>query len=100
MRLPEVATAAHVSGGLQTVSGDISLHGATHVEGGILVRKPSGDFMHSQAKDPRIVIGPGTTVDGNLRFEREVRLYVSDQAKIGPISGATAIRFSGEDPPG
>jgi hypothetical protein len=46
------------------------------------------------------VIGPGAVVEGDLRFERDVRLYVSDQATVGPISGATAIRFSGDRPPG
>jgi hypothetical protein len=48
---------------------------------------------------PRIVIGPGATVQGELRFERTVQLYVSDKATIGTVTGATAIPFSGEPPP-
>jgi hypothetical protein len=48
---------------------------------------------------PRIVIGPGATIEGELRFERVVQLYVSDRATIGPVVGATAIRFSGDAPP-
>lgn len=89
----------HVAGGLHTVAGDISLAGDSRVEGGILVEKPSGWFSTTQNK-PRIVIGPGSVVQGDLRFEHEVQLYVSDKATVGPITGATAIRFSGDTPPG
>jgi DUF4097 and DUF4098 domain-containing protein YvlB len=90
--------AARVGGGLRTVDGDIDVSGASHVEGGILVEKPSSWFRFSSRK-PRIVIGPGAVVQGDLRFEREVTLYVSDKATVGPISGATAVRFSGDAPP-
>lgn len=90
---------AHVAGGLHTVAGDIALTGDSRVEGGILVEKASGWFSTRQNK-PRIVIGPGSVVQGDLRFEHEVQLYVSDTATVGPISGATAIRFSGDTPPG
>lgn len=91
-------TAAHVAGGLQTMNGDITLSGGSHVEGGILVRKPSGS-SNLESHVPRIVIGPGASVAGELRFEREVQLYVSDRATIGPVTGASPIRFSGEKPP-
>jgi hypothetical protein len=43
--------------------------------------------------------GPGSTVDGDLRFERPVQLYVSDRATVGPVAGATAVRFAGDAPP-
>jgi len=33
-----------------------------------------------------------------LAFERPVKLYVSDKATIGPVPGATPVRFSGERP--
>ena len=39
-------------------------------------------------------------VGGTLKFERKVTLYVSDRATIGPVEGATAVRFSGDRPPG
>jgi hypothetical protein len=38
-------------------------------------------------------------VQGDLRFERKVRLYVSDKATIGTVTGATAMTFSGDTPP-
>jgi len=93
---------AHVGGGLTTVGGDIDLSGESRVEGGILVQEPGGWFggSSSRPRKPRIVIGPGAVVQGNLRFEREVELYVSERATVGPITGATAIRFAGDRPPG
>jgi DUF4097 and DUF4098 domain-containing protein YvlB len=91
-----VLNGAHVGGGLRTVGGDIDVLGGSHVEGGIVVEK-SGWFS-TDLKKPRIVIGPGATVQGALHFERPVQLYVSDKASIGAVSGATPVRFSGEQP--
>lgn len=93
-----VLTGAHVAGGVQTVDGDIDVVGGSHVEGGILVEQSSGWFNFNPRK-PRIVIGPGAVVQGDLRFERPVQLYVSDKATVGPITGATPIPFSGDNPP-
>lgn len=90
-------TSAHVAGGIKTVNGDISITGASRVEGGILVQKPSGQIADHDV--PEIVIGPGATVQGELRFERTVKLYVSDKATIGTVVGATPIPFSGDNPP-
>jgi hypothetical protein len=90
-------TAAHVAGGIKTVNGSITIQGASHVEGGIMVDKPSGIMFNSD--DPVIIIGPGAVVQGDLRFERKVKLYVSDKATIGTVTGATAVMFSGDSPP-
>lgn len=93
-------TAAHVAGGLHTVDGDIDIGSGSHVEGGILVKHGGGGWFNFSTHKPRIVIGPGAVVQGDLRFERAVDLYVSDSATTGPITGAAAIRFSGASPPG
>jgi DUF4097 and DUF4098 domain-containing protein YvlB len=90
-------TAAHVAGGIKTVNGSITIQGASHVEGGILVDKPSGIMFNND--DPVIIIGPGAVIQGDLRFERKVKLYVSDKATIGSVIGATAVMFSGDSPP-
>jgi len=37
-------------------------------------------------------------IAGPLKFEREVELYVSTRAQIGPVTGAKPIPFSGNDP--
>jgi DUF4097 and DUF4098 domain-containing protein YvlB len=91
-------TGAHVGGGIRTINGSMSITGASHVEGGILVKQPSG-LVETSRDIPRIVIGPGATVQGELRFERAVQLYVSDKATIGTVTGATPIAFTGDSPP-
>jgi DUF4097 and DUF4098 domain-containing protein YvlB len=91
--------AAHVGGGIKTVNGDILINANSHVEGGILVEQEHGFFIHFGVGVPRIVIGPGAVVQGEMRFHRQVKLYVSDKATIGAVSGATAIPFSGNEPP-
>jgi hypothetical protein len=90
---------AHVGGGIKTVNGSMNITGASHVEGGILVEKPSGDLLQIVRDVPRIVIGPGATVQGELRFERTVQLFVSDKATIGTVIGATPIPYTGATPP-
>jgi DUF4097 and DUF4098 domain-containing protein YvlB len=91
-------TAAHVAGGIKTVAGDIAIHGPSHVEGGILIEKTT-QLIHFGSGVPRVEIGPGATVQGELRFEREVKLYVSEKATIGPVTGATPIPFAGDTAP-
>jgi hypothetical protein len=90
-------TAAHVAGGIKTVNGSMSIMGASRVENGIHVEKSSGGLFLGE--DPLIVIGPGAIVQGELRFDRKVRLYVSDRATIGTVTGATPVPFTGDSPP-
>jgi DUF4097 and DUF4098 domain-containing protein YvlB len=89
---------AHVAGGIRTINGNIDIGANSRVEGGILVEKPSMSWFSWKGKPPRVVIGPGAVVQGTLKFEREVVLYVSDRATIGPVVGATPVKFSGETP--
>ncbi len=94
-------TNAHVAGGIRTSNGDIDVLGNSRIDGDVLVRRPSSSsWFEWRQHAPRIVVGPGSTVLGKLRFEREVRLYVSDRATIGPVEGATPIRFAGDSPSG
>jgi len=99
-----VLQAAHVGGGIRTVNGNMDIGSNSHVDGGILVQKEASDvfwFFHWGSSDmPIIVIGSGAVVQGNLRFERQVHLFVSDSATVGPIIGATAVKFSGDKPSG
>jgi DUF4097 and DUF4098 domain-containing protein YvlB len=97
---------AHVGNGIVTVNGNIHITGNAVVDGGIKVEKPNGTgffgihFGSSSNYMPRIVIDAGASVNGPLTFERPVKLYVSDQAKVaGPISGANAVKFTGATPP-
>jgi hypothetical protein len=70
------------------------------VHGGILVEKPHGFGIHwGKESKPRIVIGPNAVVEGELRFEREVELFVHSTAKIGKVTGATAQTYTDALPP-
>jgi DUF4097 and DUF4098 domain-containing protein YvlB len=90
---------AHVAGGIETVSGDITVGADSRVEGGILVEKPNRGWFHWGAeRKPVIVIGPHAVVQGTLQFKRDVELKVSDSAQIGPVKGATPVKFSGATP--
>ncbi|HEX4854781.1 hypothetical protein [Arenimonas sp.] len=91
---------AQVGGDVTTTNGDIVLAGGTHVDGGILVEKPTGNWWKSEDRQvPRIVIGANSVVAGSLVFEHEVELFVHPTAKIGPVTGATAQPFTDTLPP-
>jgi DUF4097 and DUF4098 domain-containing protein YvlB len=93
---------AHVGGGIKTVSGDVTVGEGSTVDIGIKIEKPGaswfGDLFGKQ-RLPRVVIGANAVVNGPLTFERDVELYVHESAKIGSVSGATAKRYSGANPP-
>ena len=93
-------TAAHVGGGIETTNGNLTIGANSRVEGGILYEETHESwFSFLWAPEvPRVVIEPGAIVKGTLRFRREVKLYVSDQATIGTVEGATVIKFSGAHP--
>jgi hypothetical protein len=97
-----ILAAATVNGGISTVNGNIDIGANSHVQGGITVHKPTTGFFQwwSDSDKPRVVVGPGSVVEGPLIFERAVRLYVSDTATIGAVTGATPVKFSGDHPPG
>ena len=95
--------ACMVDGDVSTVSGDIELSGAAEVKGNIIVEKPnSWGWSEKKSRVPEIVIGPGSKVRGEIRVERIVKLYISETAEVGGVTGAMslddAIRFSGTRP--
>lgn len=91
--------AAHVGGGIRTVGGDIGVGAGSRIDGGITVEDSEGFSISFVKRVPVITIGPGAVVRGPLNFDREVKLYVSDRAQIGAVTGATPVRFSGDQPP-
>jgi hypothetical protein len=88
---------ASVAGDLHTTSGDVEVGAGSTVKGGIIVEKAQSSWL-STPRTPRIYIGPGAVVSGPLKFEREVRLYVDAQAKVGPITGVKPIKLSTAQP--
>ena len=85
-------TEATVGGGLETVNGDITVGANSRVEGGILVDKPSKNWSVGKQRNPKVTIEAGAVVNGTLRFEREVDLYVSPSATIGSVEGVPPVR--------
>ena len=91
-----------LAGGIATVNGDITVGIGSHVRGGITVEKPDNTwfpFSFGKRDPQRIVIAQDARVDGALVFEREVKLYVHSTAEIGPVTGATAVRYEGDTAP-
>ena len=97
--------ASKVGGDVSTVSGSIDLSDGAEVMGDIIVEKPNGWGWGSKEKSrkmPEIVIGPGSKVHGEIRLEQVVKLYISESAEVGGVSGEMsmddAVRFSGKSP--
>ena len=97
---------SHVGGNVTGVNGGIEIGGNSRVDGSLRVRRSDNDgwfswwnFFFFSRSPPRVVIGPGAVVSGPLVFDQQVKLYVSDHATVGPITGATPIQFSGSRPP-
>ena len=88
-----------VAGGIETVNGDLTVGAGSHVRGGIHYEKPNHRWLSFKTRDPKVIIGPNARVDGPLVFEHEVKLYVHESARIGPVTGATAIRYEGARAP-
>lgn len=96
-------TGAEIGGDLSTVNGDVSLLAGANLQGDLTIEKPGGmNWTSNKSRKPRIIIGPGSKVGGDIIVEREVELYISETAEVGSVSGVMsldqAIRFSGERP--
>ncbi len=94
---------AEVGGDVTTVNGDIELSDGAVVKGDVVVEKPSNwSWGKEKSRKPRIVIGPGCRVEGTIRLEREVELFISESAQVGGVSGEMtmddAVRFEGDRP--
>ncbi|MEZ5483872.1 MAG: hypothetical protein R3F01_01705 [Lysobacteraceae bacterium] len=90
---------AEVGGGIETVNADLTLDNGTLVRGGIHYEEPGGSwFNFGKKKTPKVVIGANVVVEGDLKFDHDVELFVHDSAKVGRISGASAKRYSGSTP--
>ena len=94
-----IVTDAHLAGGITTVGGDVSVNGNARIDAGIWVKNLNMGVLPAGERVPRVVIGPGATVRGELRFEHKVKLFVSDKATVGSISGAEPVKYSGDTPP-
>lgn len=94
---------AEIDGNLSTVNGDINLADRSVVKGDIIVEEPGGSNRDKEkSRIPRVVIGPGSRVEGTIVLERKVKLFISETAEVGGVSGVMsmddAVRFSGDHP--
>ena len=94
---------AEVGGDVGTVTGNVDVVDGTVVKGDLIVDKPnSWGWGNNKNRKPRIVIGPGSTIEGVIKLEHEVELYVSTTASVGGVTGVMsmddAVRFSGKKP--
>ncbi|MEM8816466.1 MAG: hypothetical protein AAGE85_11600 [Pseudomonadota bacterium] len=95
-------TGAEVGGDLETVNGDVELMDGAILRGNLIIEKPGGWGWNNKKRKPRIIVGPGSIVEGTIELEREVELYISDSARVGGVSGVMSLddaeRFSGARP--
>jgi DUF4097 and DUF4098 domain-containing protein YvlB len=93
---------AEVGGDLETENGDVMLSEKAVLKGDLTVEKPSRRGNTYNSRDPRIVIGPGSRVEGSIVLKRQVELFISTSAEVGAIGGVMsmddAVRFDGEKP--
>jgi predicted acyltransferase (DUF342 family) len=92
-----------VGGSVSTVNGNIELKNQSTIKGDLIIEKPSmWSFGNKKSRMPEIVVGPGSTVGGVIRVEREVKLYISESAEVGGVEGVMSMsdaeRFSGDRP--
>jgi hypothetical protein len=60
----------------------------------ILVDKRSTNWSDNRQRNPKVKIEAGAVVNGTLRFEREVDLYVSPSATVGSVEGVPPVRHT------
>jgi hypothetical protein len=89
---------AQVGGDVTTVAADVTLSGSSVIAGRLVVESRGGIGEGA----PRIVIGPGSRVEGVLEFGDDAEVYISEQAEIGGVQGVLAeediVRFAGPEP--
>jgi hypothetical protein len=92
-----------VGGDVSTVTGSVDVIDGTVVSGDLIVEKPSNwGAGRNKNRKPRIIVGPGSSVEGVIQLEHEVELFISTSAKVGGVVGVMsmedAVRFSGKRP--
>ena len=93
-------TGTEIGGDVKTVTGDVRIDESV-LKSNLVIDKPSF-WKKASSRKPRIVIGPGSRVEGAIIVEYEVELFISDTAEVGDVTGVMtlddAVRFSGDSP--
>ncbi|MDJ0939643.1 MAG: hypothetical protein QNJ00_07750 [Woeseiaceae bacterium] len=89
---------SQVSGDVTTVNGDVNVVDGAVIRGDLVIKKPGG-WNWNKDRKPTVIIGPGSRVQGVIRAEREIKLFISESAEVGGVEGeAKAETFSGRRP--
>ena len=93
-------TGTEIGGKVTTVTGDVRIDRSV-LQSDLVIEKPSFWNRVSNRK-PRVVIGPGSRIEGAIVIEYEVELFISDSAEVTEVTGVMALddakRFSGDTP--
>ena len=93
-------TRTEIGGDVTTVTGDVRID-QTLLKSDLVIEEPSYWNKASNRK-PRIVIGPGSRIEGAIVVEYEVELFISDEAEVAEVRGVMTLddaqRFSGDTP--
>ena len=94
---------ADVGGNVETVNGDVELSNGAILRGNLIIEKSkSWGWNNKKSRKPRVIIGPGSVIEGTIMLERKVELYISESARVGGVSGEMSMddakRFSGNRP--
>lgn len=97
-KLKAINTEIH--GNVKAVNGKILLLDGTHVHDDVIIEKSKGFFNSTKSKKPVVVLGKDVVVDGDLIFEKPVKLYIHDTAKYDDdFENAEVIKYSGSEEP-
>jgi cytoskeletal protein CcmA (bactofilin family) len=92
---------ATVEGKVKTVTGDVRLHDAV-LKDDLLIEEPGMWSNSGKKRKPRIIIGPGSRIEGDIVIEHEVELFISESAEVGSVTGVMSLddatMFSGDEP--
>jgi DUF4097 and DUF4098 domain-containing protein YvlB len=93
-------TGTEIGGDVKTVTGDIRVEQSV-LKSDLVIEEPSF-WNRSTSRKPRVVIGPGSRIEGAIVAEYEVELFISDSAEVGEVRGVMTLddakRFSGDSP--
>ena len=93
-------TGAEIGGDVTTVTGDVRIDQSV-LKSDLVIEEPSSWNKASNRK-PRIVVGPGSRVEGAIVVEYEVELFISEDAEVTEVRGVMTLddaqRFSGDVP--
>lgn len=82
----EFEQGAKLSGNVETVNGDIRLAAGATISGNIIFNKPGSWLGRTVSKTPKLILGEGVTVEGQIQLYRPVDLTLPDSIDPGKVN--------------